>query len=167
MDFIVFIHGNVKYTITIDPTVWIFDERKIDLNTWEGEEKRKEEEWEAYKKSVSEQFDKDITKGVEAPAKTRTNEARSKKEQLIHGTFGIPFGSFIGNAGPESSATRVMIETSGGDEYEVALEDAFHLVAGFSENGEPLKETGPIHLYYGDGSNKENPITYVTGLRVE
>ncbi|SFP03190.1 hypothetical protein [Salibacterium halotolerans] len=167
MDFIVFIHGNVKYTITIDPTVWIFDERKIDLNTWEGEEKRQEKEWEAYKKSVSEQFDKELTKGVDAPASSQTNEVRSKKEQLIHGTFGIPFGSFIQNAVPNDSAVRAVIETSGGDEYEAALEDALRMVAGFSENGEPLKESGPIHLYYGDGSNKGNPVTHVTGIRIE
>ncbi|MGY4689682.1 peptidyl-prolyl cis-trans isomerase [Salibacterium sp. K-3] len=167
MDFIVFIHGNVKYTITIDPTVWIFDDRKIDLNTWEGETDRKEKEWEAYKKSVSEQFDKEITEGIDAPKRTETNEVRSKKEQLIHGTFAIPFGSFLENAEPEESAGHVMIETSGGEEYEMSLEDAYQLVAGFSKNGEPLTETGPIHLYYGDGSNKETPVTHVTGIRVQ
>ncbi|MFZ4450287.1 hypothetical protein [Salibacterium aidingense] len=166
MDFIVFIHGNVNYPITIDPTVWIFDERKIDLRTWTGEADRKKEEEEAYKRSVSRQWDKELTKGVEAPKRPETNEVRSKKEQLIHGTFAIPFQSFLSNSEPEPAASEVIVETADGGEFPVSLQEAYAFVAGFSDNGEPLKETGPIHIYYGDGSNKENPITHVTGFRV-
>lgn len=166
LDFIVFIHGNIKYQITIDPTVWIFDDRKIDLTTWSGEENRKQEEIEAYQKSVSEQWDKEITKGVDAPKRSETNQVRSKKEQLIHGTFAMPFRSFLENAEPEADAKQVVVETSDGTEHTVNLQDALQFVTGFSKDGEPLKETGPVHVYYGDGSNKENPITHVTGFRV-
>lgn len=34
MDSIVMIEGNVKYKITLDPSVWIFDDRKIDLKQY-------------------------------------------------------------------------------------------------------------------------------------
>ena len=32
LEFIIPIKGAVKFTITLDPTVWIFDDRKIDLD---------------------------------------------------------------------------------------------------------------------------------------
>ncbi|SFE42298.1 hypothetical protein [Alteribacillus iranensis] len=166
MEFIVTIHGNIKHQITIDPTVWIFDDRKIDLRTWEGEEKRKAQDLEEYTKSISKQWDKEMIEGAQIPKRTQTNQIRNKKEALINGTFGIPFGSFLQNAEPEDSASRVVIETTNGKEHIISLEDAYHLVIGFSKDGSPLKETGPVHVYYGDASNKHDPITHVKGFRV-
>ncbi|SDH89513.1 hypothetical protein [Alteribacillus bidgolensis] len=168
MDFIVMINGNVKHTITIDPTVWIFDDRKIDLKTWTGEENRKSDEMEQYKKDISKQWDKEITEGAQLPKRNQTNRIRTKKEELINGTFGIPFGSFLKNAEPHSDAAKVVVETNGGNDTDhiVNLEEASQFVIGFSENGKPLKETGPVHVYYGDGSNKQNPITHVKGFRI-
>ena len=32
------------------------------------------------------------------------------------------------------------------------------MILCFSNNGKPLKEDGPVHVYFGDGSNKQNPI---------
>ena len=32
METIITIKGNVKHTITLDPTVWIFDDRRVDLD---------------------------------------------------------------------------------------------------------------------------------------
>ena len=34
MSEILFINGKVRFPITIDPTVWIFDDRKVDLTTY-------------------------------------------------------------------------------------------------------------------------------------
>ncbi|WP_240375057.1 peptidyl-prolyl cis-trans isomerase [Bacillus piscicola] len=165
MEFIVLIHGKTKHQITIDPTVWIFDDRKIDLKTWEGEEKRKQDDLEAYTKSISKQWDKEMIEGAQIP-RSQTNKVRNKKEALINGTFGIPFGSFIENADPNEDASKVAIETINGDEYIVALEEAKNFVIGFSKDGAPLRETGPVHVYYGDARNKENPITGVKGFRL-
>ncbi|MFB4164735.1 peptidyl-prolyl cis-trans isomerase [Alteribacillus sp. JSM 102045] len=168
MDFIVMIHGNVQHTITIDPTVWIFDDRKIDLTSWSGEKNRKEEEMEQYKKDISKQWDKEITEGAQMPKRNQTNQVRNKKEELIKGTFGIPFESFLKNAEPPENAAKVVVETYGENEtgHIASLDEAYQFVIGFSENGKPLKETGPVHVYYGDGSNKENPITHVKGFRI-
>lgn len=167
LDFIVFIHGRIHHNITIDPTVWIFDDRKIDLTTWAGEEKRKADDLEAYTKSISKQWDKEMIEGAQIPKRTKTNQLRNKKEALINGTFGMPFGSFLENARPEEGATELVIETAGGEEHTVTLAEAQQLVIGFSKNGKPLTETGPVHVYYGDASNKEAPITYVKGFRVQ
>ncbi len=37
----------------------------------------------------------------------------------------------------------------------------------FSHKGKPLKEDGPIHIIYQDGSNKDDPIKHVKSFRVE
>ena len=34
MENIILLSGKVKYSITLDPTVWIFDDRKVDLSTY-------------------------------------------------------------------------------------------------------------------------------------
>lgn len=167
IDFIVTIHGKTKHTITIDPTVWIFDDRKIDLNEWEGEEKRESDELEKYKKNISAQWDKEITEGAQIPRRDQTNRIRNKKEALIDGTFGMPFAPFLDNATPLEEASKVVIETKDKTTYIVSLEEARKLVIGFSKNGKPLQEDGPVHVYYGDGSNKEQPILHVTGFRIE
>ena len=36
---IVFINGKVKFPITIDPLVWIFDDRKVEIDTYFSNEK--------------------------------------------------------------------------------------------------------------------------------
>jgi len=44
---------------------------------------------------------------------------------------------------------------------------AGHFIAAFSFKGEALKEDGPLHILLDDGSNRENPVKYVTGIRIE
>lgn len=168
IDFIVTIHGKTKHTITIDPTVWIFDDRKIDLKQWEGESKNDDsDDIENYKKNISAQWDKEITEGAQVPRRDQTNRIRNKKEALIDGTFGMPFAPFLENAEPLEEASKVVIETKKNTTHIVPLEEAKEFVLGFSKNGKPLKENGPVHVYYGDGSNRDNPILHVKGFRIE
>ncbi|WP_231686857.1 hypothetical protein [Bacillus sp. JCM 19034] len=49
-EFVFFIDGDVQHPLTIDPTVWIFDERKVDLDTYFNEESITEDKDTAYKK---------------------------------------------------------------------------------------------------------------------
>lgn len=166
MEFILFIYGNTKYTITIDPTVWIFDDRKVDLTTWFEQEKKTDTSLEEYTRAASEHWDREMTEGARIPKRTKTNEVRNKKETLINGTFGIPFHFFIENAEPGEDASKVVVERSEGSELIVDLDTAKDFIAGFSKDGASLKEDGPVHIYYGNGENKENPITFVTGFRI-
>ena len=34
MENIILVNGKVKFSITLDPSVWIFDERKLELTTF-------------------------------------------------------------------------------------------------------------------------------------
>ena len=52
MSEILFINGKVRFPITIDPTVWIFDDRKIDLTTYFDETRENTSELETYLKTL-------------------------------------------------------------------------------------------------------------------
>ncbi len=165
MSNILFIDGKVKFTITLDPGVWIFDDRRIDLNTYFELEKIKTDELEEYTKSISTHWDREIMEGAVFP-QTLKSEKKFEKEKILTGTFGIPFIDFLRNAEPEKDATTIMIMTEEA-EINLSLNEAEHVILGFSVNGKPLKEDGPVYLYYGDGRNKDNPIKRVKGFRVE
>jgi hypothetical protein len=156
--------GKVKYPITLDPGVWIFDDRKLDLNTYFESEKPVVDENEEYTKKVGKIFDREIKEGAVLPP-TLKSERRFLKERLLTGTFGIKLEPFLKNAEPTEDANSLIIETKNGD-VSIPIETAGTLVLAFSKDGKPLKEDGPIHVLYEDGSNRENPIKYVTAFRL-
>lgn len=166
MNTIIPFKGKVKYPVTMDAGVWIFDDRRIDLNTYfDQEDQQTEETEEDYTKKVSKYWEREIREGAVSPPTIKT-EKKFEKEKLLTGTFGIKLTPFLKNAEPEKDATTLVIETAEGEEA-VPLEKAYDLILCFSKNGKPLREDGPVHIYFGDGSNKQNPIKHVRALRVE
>lgn len=165
MENVLNIQGNVKYSITIDPGVWIFDDRKIDLETYSFNEEDKKDENEEYTKAISKHWDREISEGAIYPPTMKT-ERKFEKEKILNGTFGIPFMPFLTNATPLPEAKEVLIVCNEG-EISVPLESAFEIILQFSQNGKPLKEGGPVHLFWGDGSNRENPIRNIKSFVVK
>ena len=164
MSDIILITGNVKFTITLDPGVWIFDDRKIDLNTYflnpshEQLQNEQQEEEEEIKK-LSAFWDREIQEGAVFPPTLKT-EKRFLKEKIITGTFAMPLAPFLRNAEPLPDAKELTIVTEH-DELTIPLEQDYKAILGFSKDGKPLREDGPVHFYFGDGSNREAPITHV------
>ncbi len=165
METIVPIKGNVTFPITLDAGVWIFDDRKVDLTTYFSRTTEAIDELEEYTKAVSRHWSREIQEGATYPPTLKT-EKKYEKERILTGTFGIPFAPFLKNAEPHADATTVVIETDNG-EYALPITEARDLILGFSLNGKPLKENGPVHAYNGDGSNKREPITSVKAFRIE
>lgn len=165
MDNIILMTGKVNFTITLDPGVWIFDDRRVDLNTYFLENNHITDELEEYKKAVSKHWDREIMEGAVFPPTLKT-EKKYEKEKVLTGTFGIPFKPFLENAEPKSDAKVLVISSADGD-YEIPIGNAYDLILGFSDNGKPLSEDGPVHVYYGDGSNQKSPIKHVTGFIVK
>lgn len=163
MESVILIKGKVTYTITIDPGVWIFDERKVDLTTYFHEEHDTVSVLDEYTKSMSKHWDREITEGAAVPQ--LKPEAKSRKEILVNGTFGILFRPFLENAEPFADAKFVLMDC-GKDQVKLPLDEAYQLILGFSKDGKPLIEDGPIHAYYHDGSNFENPFKQVSGFTV-
>ncbi|WP_230129328.1 peptidyl-prolyl cis-trans isomerase [Bacillus sp. CECT 9360] len=165
MESIVFIKGKVKYLITLDPGVWIFDDRKVDLETYFQSEQQQTDELEEYTKAASKHWDREIQEGSVSPPTLKT-EKKYEKQKILTGTFGIPFESFLRNAEPYEDAATIVIETENGEQA-FPLTDAQTFILGFSINGKPLSEDGPVHIYFGDGSNLKNPIKKVKAFRIE
>lgn len=159
------IEGKTKYKITLDPSVWIFDDRRVDLLTYFESEQKTTEDLTDYTKSVSEHWDREIREGAIYPPTLKT-EKKYLKEQALTGTFGIPLKDFINNAEPTEGASLLKIIQQDG-ETTVPLEEAYQAVLGFSNEGKPLREDGPVHFYFGDGSNRHNPIKNITGFVIE
>ncbi|MBG9450144.1 hypothetical protein ABE67_12605 [Cytobacillus firmus] len=165
MENIIAFKGNIKYQITLDPGVWIFDDRRVDLTTYFMHENIRKNELEEYTKAVSKHWDREIMEGAVFPPTLKT-EKKFEKEKVLTGTFGIAFKPFLMNAEPDESAEIVVIESEDG-ETSLTLSEAEELILGFSKDGKPLKEDGPVHAYLGDGSNYNSPIKRVKAFRVE
>lgn len=165
MESIIPITGKVNYQITLDPSVWIFDDRKLDLNTYFNSQEKAKDELEEYTKAVSKHWDREIMEGAVFPP-TLKSEKKYEKQKLIEGSFGMPLKPFLLNAEPQEDAKIVVIKQTTG-ELELQLSEAFDIILHFSKNGKPLKEDGPIHAYYKDGSNQSQPIKGITGIIVK
>ncbi|EDL64707.1 hypothetical protein [Bacillus sp. SG-1] len=159
--------GRVKYQITLDPGVWIFDDRKVDLNTYFQDEVKAKNELDEYTKNMSKNWTREIQEGATSPPTLKT-EKKYEKEKILNGTFGIPLSPFLKNAEPENGADTLVIMTADqSEELSLPLSKAEDLLLGFSKDGKPLKEDGPVHVYYKDGSNSKNPIKNVRGITIK
>ncbi|WNS77034.1 peptidyl-prolyl cis-trans isomerase [Bacillus sp. DTU_2020_1000418_1_SI_GHA_SEK_038] len=165
MENIISLSGNVKYSITLDPGVWIFDDRRVDLLSFFDTDKEIHDALEEYTKSISKHWDREIMEGAIYPPTLKT-EKKFEKEKVLNGTFGIPLKPFIQNAEPERDAATLIIVSEEEGEISMPLHEGMELVLGFSINGKPLKEDGPVYVYYGDGRNKDNPIKKVKALKI-
>ncbi|MFD3448005.1 hypothetical protein ACFDTO_25780 [Microbacteriaceae bacterium 4G12] len=164
MDNILFINGNISFPITLDPGVWIFDDRKVDLTTYFHAPKDETDELEQYKKKVSKHWDREIREGAIFPPINKS-VSKFEKEKIITGTFAMPLRPFLLNAELHKEATQVEIHTEH-ETITISLQQALEAVLGFSTDGKPLKEDGPVHFYFGDGSNQNNPIKHVRQFTV-
>jgi hypothetical protein len=167
MDFIVSLNGNVNYPLTLDPGVWIFDDRKKDLNTLFDFNQQNESDQEKYLKAVSAHWDRELQEGAVPPSEQdKQQPKKTLKETLLTGSFAISLSYFIFNAQPKPGTEKVMVASADGN-VEMTLEEAQKGYLAFSSNGKPLKEDGPVHFYYGDGRNKKNPIKNITGFTLQ
>ncbi|KKB39213.1 molybdopterin-binding protein [Bacillus thermotolerans] len=166
MEYIMPIKGKVKFPVTLDAGVWIFDDRRIDLDTYFDQPNDSDFlADEEYTKSISKFWDKEIREGAVFPP-TIKSEKKFEKTKVLTGTFGVPFKPFLENASPESSAQLLIIETAD-EEVKLPLERADDIILAFSKEGKPLREDGPVHILFKDGSNRNNPIRFVKGFRIE
>lgn len=157
--------GNVKFPITLDPTVWIFDDRKVLLE-------------EAFHKSHKENIDKDIElKKTAANFEKEVNPDfirppvnksinRFEREKILVNSYVMPISEFLTHAEVNLSAKRAIL-VSQSNKTNISLKELETSLLLFSVKGKPLKTDGPVYFYYGDGSNKNNPIKGVKKIIIE
>lgn len=154
---IVTITGNVKYPITLDPTVWIFDDRKVLFRSLFSEP---DSTYEAEEKDIEENLtdEERYSQTVKPPVNKSIN--RFEREQILQNSYAMSLSHFIAHAEVHNDATGAILETDHG-QVEVTLKQIESSYLLFSVKGKPLKDDGPVHIYFEDGSNKDFPITGV------
>ena len=160
------IKGNVQHAITLDPGIWIFDDRRIDLNTFFTGGHIEMDEMEEYKRNMGKHWSREIMEGATFPPTLET-EKQFEKEKEITGTYGIYLNHFLKNAKPKEDAKSLLIETTEGEVHTIPLQNASEIIMKYSNDGKPLIEDGPVHILYKDGSNLEDPLRNVVAIHVE
>lgn len=166
METIIPIKGAVTFHITIDPTVWIFDDRKLDLKTYFTNTIEEEDSDIKYMREVGAHWSREIMEGAVFPPTLKT-ERKFDRKGMETGTFGMIIGKFIENAQPLPEVTTIVFEAKDGLEHSFPIEQAKTFIFKFSQDGKPLSEDGPVHVLFGDGSNVDNPITNIIAIRAE
>ncbi|MCE4048437.1 MULTISPECIES: peptidyl-prolyl cis-trans isomerase [Bacillaceae] len=162
MNQIMQVKGLVAFPITIDPSVWIFDDRKKT-----SEEifalTQSESDLEAYTKEVSKHWDRELLEGAHLPEKAAGK--KFKKQEIITGTFYMPLAPFIKNAEPLKEAEQIVIQ-SAEKELTYPLSVVDEMVLLFCKNGKPLTDSGPIHLFFKNKGIDQTPLTSITGFEL-
>lgn len=155
--------GNVKHQITLDPTVWIFDDRKISFeNAFNQDQHINLEEEEIKKASL--RWDREIYQQKINPPVNKSISAHEKKE-ILTGTYVMPIKPFLQNALPNDNATKANIVTEEGI-LTINFEELSNSLLLFAKEGKPLKTDGPVHLYFGNATNKNTPIKSVNKIEI-
>ncbi|MFC0523994.1 hypothetical protein ACFFGV_10525 [Pontibacillus salicampi] len=148
--------GNVHYTITLDPTVWIFDDRKIDFSeAFTSNHSRQQAEEDELKKQAQ-IWDRGVYQQKLDPPVNKSISTFDKKK-ILEGTYVMPLYHFLEHASIKENAVEATLETEKHSET-ISLEQLQQAALLFAKDGKPIQEEGPVHLYYLDGTNQDNPI---------
>lgn len=154
--------GNVTYSITLDPTVWIFDDRKILLEEAFNDEKTNDttvneadEAAQRWNRAIHQQFKPPVNKSI----------SRLQGKQILKNSYVMPVHDFVHHAKIKNTASDVTLVTKNED-IKISLEELKSCYLLFAVDGKPLKESGPVHFLYKDGSNKDKPIKEVQKIIV-
>lgn len=158
---IVPITGNVTYPITLDPTVWIFDERKILLeHAFAANTNSADDDEEA--KKAAERWERAVFQ------KPPVNPGISRKEgnEILKNSYVMPIKDFLDHTKSREDATKAVFVTPD-EEISIALDDFRNGLFLFSIEGKPLRKDGPVHFFYQDGSNRDNPIKHIQKIIIQ
>lgn len=161
---IVQLTGNVNYAITLDPTVWIFDDRKVLLDELFTDHRNVDNK-NTHSKTIhttAERLNRDIYQPHTRPP---VNKSISKfeKEKILKNSYVMPIADFLSHAEIRGQATDATLKTSNGD-INITLAELQNCYLLFAIKGKPVQKDGPVHLFFKDGSNKDQPITGISQI---
>ncbi|KAA1042798.1 hypothetical protein [Macrococcus equipercicus] len=155
------IKGNVKFPITLDPSTWIFDDRKV---TVEEMEQGKKTGVAPIKFKDNREWNRDILEGASKPP-TLNSEKKFKKQALLEGTFVINMEPFFVNAEPGEDAAVIALSNEETTE-EIALTDLTDLYFQFSKEGKRLYQDGMVDAFVYNNGYKQR-INHVTAITIK
>lgn len=136
--------GAVLYSITLDPSVWIFDERKIDLHTYHGEELPQISGAHDYLQGTGSQWDKELREGATPP---QERKSMIEQRKALDGDYAMPLKYFIDNAQPAPNVTHMRILRENAEAVTLPLADAYRALLQFAKDGKPIREGGPALFF--------------------
>lgn len=161
---IVQLTGHVNYNITLDPTVWIFDDRKVLLEDAFIERVEVPHEGIDALENAADRFNREIYRAsVKPPVNKSIN--RFEREKILKNSYVMPLRDFLQHAEVKTGSRDVTLTTVNGL-INISLHDLQECYLLFAVKGKPVKEEGPVHLYLKDGSNKDNPITGIQKITI-
>lgn len=144
MSDVILIKGAVTYSITLDPSVWIFDERKIDLHSFIDLDEEEQASEFAYLKGAGAHWDRELLEGATPPtAKTSLPEMR----KALEGDFGIRLSFFLDNAKVSPEAKTLRIHRENHESVDFPVDQARKAIMQFCKDGKPIRENGPVLFY--------------------
>ncbi|MBO8171298.1 MAG: peptidyl-prolyl cis-trans isomerase [Bacillaceae bacterium] len=154
---VITITGNVKFPITLDPSVWIFDDRKLKMpDALENRNETQPDLPQAPPSSVPLQWERELQ---DRNIPSLKSEKLFVEKKDISGDYGMKLGPFLGNAQPSEEAKEVICHLQQGEPVSIPLEQAKDAILLFALDGQPIRgEEGPVHLFLADGTNRDNPI---------
>ncbi|WP_414046801.1 hypothetical protein ACMGE5_10810 [Macrococcus equi] len=152
------IKGKVKFNITLDPSTFIFDDRKVEMEELMQGKSTGEEEI-TFQDNY--EWNREILEGGSKPP-TLVSEKKFKKQALLEGTFLMNMHSFIINAEPHSDARYVALSNENSS-VNITLEELKNLYFQFSKEGKRLYEDGMVDAFLYNGELKQI-MQHVTGI---
>lgn len=165
MQTVIQITGNVQHAITLDPSIWIFDDRRIDLDAFFTKDYVEKDELEEYKKNIGKHWSREIMEGATFPPTLETEKAFEQSKDIT-GSYGIYLHHFLKNAQPTETATTITFEAANGEGFSYPLTELDTFILQYSSNGRPLQEDGPVYMLLKDGSNIEQPVKNITTIKI-
>ncbi|MFC3419806.1 hypothetical protein ACFOLA_09990 [Salinicoccus hispanicus] len=160
---IIQIMGNVRFQITLDPSTWIFDDRKEELDKI----LENDADDERIDFSDSKEWNRQIIEGTTKPP-TLKSEKKFKKQQLLEGTFAICLKPFLEYTEPTSGEDAMITFTHHEAQTTTLPYDERHMFyAHFSQDGKQLYEDGLIDVLVINDGKVEARLEHVSGIRFD
>lgn len=147
--------GKVDFPLTLDPSVWIFDDRKIlfenAFKEVESIHAAEEKHWDrsVYQQKMKPPINKSLTK--------------AERKLALENSYVMPIIDFLHTASIQEDATHALFLTDSGEEI-VPLDELKESMFLFAVDGRSIKESGPAHCYL--PSRKEDPIKAIRQIKI-
>ncbi|MFP7494212.1 hypothetical protein SFC66_10530 [Terribacillus saccharophilus] len=152
---VITLKGKVDFPLTLDPSVWIFDDRKVLFENAFKESEAvpavEEKHWDrsVYQQKMKPPINKSLTK--------------EERKRALENSYVMPIADFLATAAIQEDASHAVLITEQGEEV-VPLDELEASMFLFAIDGRSIKESGPAHCYL--PSRKETPIKAIRQIKI-
>lgn len=159
---IIQLKGNIKFQITLDPSTWIFDDRKIKLEELLKNDKDSEE----ITFQDQTEWNRQIIEGETKPP-TLKSEKKYKKRELLDSSFVICLQPFLEYTEPHNGEDAKINFIHKDGTTQLDYKDRHSFYAHFSNEGKRLYDDSMFDLLVVTNGNQKIKLSHVTGIEFE